>query len=133
MKRFYHNEYTKDIPWEDKARISNKSVEYVKERWLYNRFHSQQRGMWPGIVHPLEYVHASGNKKIPNYSKGYTVGGSFDISLPIRKKHKIFSIRQKNYKGAFMTSHSNFFAIMLEILKGSHDCTIINKNKLDVE
>jgi len=89
--------------------------------------------MWPGIVHPLEYVHASGNKKIPNYSRGYTVGGSFDVSLPIRKKHKIFSIRQKNYRGAPMISESNFFATMIEILKGSHDCTIINKSTLDAK
>lgn len=134
MKKLYHEEYTNDIPWEDKARISNKSVEYLKERYLYNRFHSQQRGQWPGIVHPLKYVHTAKNKKkIPNYSKGHTVGGSFYISLPIRKKHKIFSIRQKNFKGAFMTSHSNFFAIMVEIIKDSHDCTIINKNTVDAE
>jgi len=133
MKQFYHDEYAYDIPWEEIAMVRNENVEYTKERWLYRRFHSQQRGMWPGIVHPLEYVHASGNKKIPNYSRGYTVGGSFDVSLPIRKKHKIFSIRQKNYRGAPMISESNFFATMIEILKGSHDCTIINKSTLDAK
>ena len=132
IKEFYKEEFTYGIPWKQQAQVKNKSTEYLKDRWLYTRFQAQERGLWPGIVHPLKYKHTSANQKIPNYSRGLRIGGSFEVSLPIKKKHKIYAIRQKNYKGAPMTSHNNFLAMIIEILQGSADCTIINKNAVNV-
>jgi hypothetical protein len=130
MKEFYITEYTV-IDWEMKAKMEQKTTEHLQEKWLYYKFHAQKKGLWPGIVHPLEYVHTSSNQKILNYSQGCTIGGSFKVSLPISKKHKIYQIRQKNYKGPFMIDSSNFYGIMIEILKGSPDCTIINTCSVD--
>ena len=131
MKEFYNAEYT-GLPWFDKAKAENATPDFVKAKWLYYRYHAYTRGLWPGIVHPLEYYDASGNLiKIPNYSKSATIGGSFTVSLPIKKKHKIYSIRQKNYKGPFLNGHNDFYRVMMEILNGAPDYTIINKSALE--
>ena len=131
MKKFYDAEYT-GLPWEDMAKAENVTQSFARAKWLYYRFNALTKGLWPGIVHPLTYYDGSGKRiEIPNNSKGATIGGSFKVSLPIKKKHKIYSIRQKDYKGPYVTSGNEFLRVLMDILHGAPDYTIINKNKLD--
>ncbi len=133
MKAFYNAEYT-SLPWDDKAKAENATPDFVKAKWLYYRYHAHTRGLWPGIVHPLEYHDMFGKRReMPNYSSSVTMGGSFEVSLPIKKKHKIYAIRQKDYKGPFMNGGNEFYRVMMEILNGAPDYTIINKNIKDAE
>lgn len=127
-KELYIDEYN-DFDWVMRAKMLNKTPELLQEEWLYYKFHTQKKGCWPGIVHPLDYVYTNSSKQIPNYDKG-TIGGSFEFSLPISKKHKIFAIRQKNYRGPIMKPNK-FFKIVLEILKGSSDFALISKYSVD--
>ena len=133
MKEFYNAEYI-SLPWDDKAKAENATPDFIKAKWLYYRYHAHTRGLWPGIVHPLEYYDMFGKRKeMPNYSSSVTMGGSFEVRLPIKKKHKIYSIRQKDYKGPFMNGGNQFYRVMMEILNGAPDYTIINKNIKDAE
>jgi hypothetical protein len=128
IKEMYIDQY-ESIDWHSKATSRGRTVKELQEKWLFDKFHIQKKGLWPGIVHPLKYNFAHHNQEVKSYLQG-TIGGSFEVQLPITKKHKIFAIRQKNYIGPCMIDSNYFFAIMIEILKGSTDYTLISKNKV---
>jgi hypothetical protein len=128
MKKFY--KYENDIY--DKNRGNDPTMN--KERYFWHKHYLQNNGSWPCVVHPLDYTYNSenDNKEIPNYSEGWPIGGSFEFSLPITKKHRMYSIRQKNYKGPFFPGH-RLYETMIEMFKGSPDCTIINTSSVVCE
>ena len=108
------------------------SVESKKDRSFMHKYLMQTYGAWPGIVHPLDYVITSKtpvHSKIPNFSEGWPIGGSFETSLPISKKHNIYAIRQKKYKGPFFPA-GNCIEAMIEIFRGVPECKLINTNSV---
>jgi len=121
MLKLYKNEANK---------IDNKFL----KSWLWGAYHRENYCPWPGITHPLTYTHTSENyegQTRPPCPTPWSVGGSFVVSLPISKKHKIYSIRQKNFKGPYFSHISNFYQIMVEFLKDSPHEVVINTSTKD--
>lgn len=133
-KAFY--KYENDVEYSQKI-INNRkyplSFKSKKDRSFMHKYLMQSHGVWPGIVHPLDYVITSktpGYPEIPNYSEGWPIGGSFETSVPISKKHNIYAIRQKKYTGPFFPA-GYLIESMIEIFKGMPERKLINTNSVD--